>query len=61
MVKNCVLIEEHDHIIGVSFIIIRTKLYVPVITLSINHKIQVLENIKEGLKEQFFGTNIDVK
>ena len=33
--KNCVLIEEEDHITGVVFIITSTKLYVPVVTFSI--------------------------
>ena len=33
--KNCVLIEEKDHITGVVFIITSTKLYVPVVTFSI--------------------------
>ena len=57
----CVLIEEDDHIIGVSFIITSTKLYVPVVTLSISDSIKFLENIKqENIKEQFLGTNIDL-
>ena len=49
--KNCVLIEEDNHIIGVSFIITSTKLYVPVVTLSINDNIKFLENIKQGFKK----------
>ena len=48
--KNCVLIEEDDHIMGVSFIITSTKLYVPVVTLSINDNIKFLENMKQGFK-----------
>ena len=44
------LIEEDDHIIGVSFIITSTKLYVRVVTLSINDNIKFLENIKQGFK-----------
>ena len=31
-----------------------TKLYVPVVTLSINNNIKVLENIKQGLKWTIF-------
>ena len=42
MDKNCVLIEKHNHIIGVSFTITSTKLYVPVATLSINDNIKFL-------------------
>ena len=42
------MIEEDDNITGVSFIITSTKLYVPVITLTINENI--LENIKQGFK-----------
>ena len=37
------------------------KLYVPVLTLFINDNVKFLENIKQGLKEQFLGTNIDLK
>ena len=48
--RNCVLIEDNDHIIGISFIITSTKLYVPVFTLSINDNIKFLENIKQGFK-----------
>ena len=48
--KNCVLIEEDDQIIGVSFIITSTKLSVTVVTFSINVNIKFLENIKRGFK-----------
>ena len=48
--KNCVLIEEDNHITGVSFTIASTKLYVPVNTLFINDNIKFLENIKQGFK-----------
>ena len=48
--KNSVLIEEDNNLIGVSFIITSTKLYVLVITLSINDNIKFLENIKQGFK-----------
>ena len=48
--KNCLLIEEDNNIIGVSFTITSIKLYVPVVTLSINDNIKFLENIKQGFK-----------
>ena len=48
--KNCVLIEDDDNITGVGFIITSTKLYVPVVTWSININIKFLENIKWGFK-----------
>ena len=48
--ENCVLIEEVDHMIGISFIITSIKLYVPVVSLSINDNIKFLENIKLGFK-----------
>ena len=35
--------------------IISTKLYVPVVTLSINDKIKFLENIKQGFKRIFWN------
>ena len=42
------MIEHHDNITGVNFMITSTKLYVPVITLSINDNIKFFENIKQG-------------
>ena len=48
--KNCVLLEEDDNIIGVSFAITSTKLYAQVVTLSINDNIKFLENINQGFK-----------
>ena len=44
-----------------TFQINYAKLYVPVVTLSINDNIRFFKNIKQGLKEQFRGTNIDLK
>ena len=35
--------------------IISTKLYVPVVTLSINDKIKFLENVKQGFKRIFWN------
>ena len=58
--EDCVLIEQNNNITGVNFVITSTKLYVPVVTLSIND-IKFLENIKQGFKKQFLGTNIDLK
>ena len=44
-----------------TFQINNVKLYVSAVTLSLNDNIRFLENIKQGLKEQFLGTNIDLK
>ena len=38
--KDCVLIDYHNTITGVTFMITSTKLYVPVATLSINDNIK---------------------
>ena len=48
--KNCVLIEEDNHIIGVIFTITSTKLDIRLVTWSINDNIKFLENIKQGFK-----------
>ena len=48
--KDCVLIQHHNNITGVNFMITCTKLYVPVVTLSVNDNIKFLENIKQGFK-----------
>ena len=48
--KDCVLIQYHNNITGTNFMITSTKLYVPVVTLSINDNIKFLENIKQGFK-----------
>ena len=53
MEKDSVLIEYHNNIKGVNFMITSTKLYVSVVTLSINDNIKFLENIKQGLKRTF--------
>ena len=50
--RNCVLIEEDDHVLGICFIITSTKLYVPVVTLSINDNVIFLENIKQRFKRK---------
>ena len=43
---NCVLRKEDDHISGVGYIITSPKLYVLVVTLSVNNNMKILENIK---------------
>ena len=48
--KICLLIEEDDHITDASFTNTRTNIYIPVVTLSINNNIKLLENIKQGFK-----------
>ena len=60
--KDCVLSQHHDNITGTDFMITSTKVYVPVVALSINDNIKFLENVKQGLKKkQFLGTNEDLK
>ena len=48
--KDCVLIEQNNNITGKYFVITSTKLYVPVVTLSISDKIKFLLNIKQEFK-----------
>ena len=43
--KYCVLIEQNNNITGINFVITSTKLYVSVVTLSINDNITFLGNI----------------
>ena len=38
-----------------------TKVYVPVVTFSINDNNKFLKNKKQGFKKQFLGTTIDLK
>ena len=59
--KDCVLIEHENDITGIDFMITSTKLYVQVVTLSVNDNIKFLENMKQRFKEQILGTNIDLK
>ena len=44
-----------------TFQINNAKLYFPVVTLSFNDNIKLLENIKQGLKRTVSGTNIDLQ
>ena len=46
---------------GAIFQINNAKLYVPVVTLSINDNIKFLENINKDLKEQLLGIYVDLK
>ena len=48
--KNCIFIEHHNNITNVGFTINSTKLYVPVVTLSMNDNIKFLENVTLGFK-----------
>ena len=48
-------------ITGAIFQLNNVQLYVPVFTLSVNDKIKFFENIKQGFKKQFLGTNEDLK
>ena len=50
---NCE-IEQTNNITSVNFVITTTKLYVPIVTLSINGNIKLLENIKQGYKRKLF-------
>ena len=47
--------RTYNNITRVNFIIASTKIYVPVVTLSINDNIKLLENIKQVLKRAIFG------
>ena len=53
--RNCVLLDDdddddNDNITGANFTITSTKLYVPVVTFSINDYITFLEKVKQELK-----------
>ena len=48
--KDCVFIEHQNDMTVVNFMFPNTKLYVLVVTLSINDEIKFLENIKQGSK-----------
>ena len=52
--KDCVLSELYNNITGATFQINKVKLYVPVVTLSINDNIKFIENIKQGFKKAVF-------
>ena len=46
-----VMIEHYNKITEANFVITSTKLYVPVVTFSINDNIKFLENIKQEFKQ----------
>ena len=48
--KYCALPEEYDNLINATFQINSTKLYVLVVTLSINDNMIFLKNIRQGFK-----------
>ena len=48
--KDCLLIDHHNDIKYANFKISITKLYIHVITLSINNNINFLENLWRGFK-----------
>ena len=50
MNKRLCMIEHHDNLTAVNFMITSTKRYIPVFTLSINDDIKFLENIKQVFK-----------
>ena len=50
--KYCVLSQHHNNITGTTFQINNVKLYVSVVTLSINDNIKFLGNIKQGFKRK---------
>ena len=57
-VNPSVQLKEAIQKTGATFQTSNAKLYVPVVTLSINDNIKFLENIKQGLKKIFFGGQI---
>ena len=44
--EKTVLIEHHNNITGVTFMINRINIHVPTITLFVNDNIKFLENVK---------------
>ena len=61
--KDCVLIEHLDNITGVHFVIISTKLYIPLVALSINDNVKLLKNIKQRFKRTILWNKyrLDIK
>ena len=52
--KDCGLIQHHNNIAGVDFVIASTKPYLPVVALSINDNIKFLEKLKQEFKRSMF-------
>ena len=50
--KECVLIEHHNNITKVNFISTSIKHYIPVVFLSINDNINILENLQQRFKRR---------
>ena len=50
MDKRLCIDRTNNNTTGVNFVITSTKLYVPIVTLSVNYNIRFLENIKQGFK-----------
>ena len=48
--KDCALIEQNNNITDVKLFITSTKLFVTVVTLSINDNVKFLENVKREFK-----------
>ena len=59
--QKTVLQERHNNITGVNFMVISTKLYVPVFSLPIDDNIKILENIKQAFKRKTFWKKLDLK
>ena len=55
--KDCVLKEHHNKITGVNLMISSTKLYVPVVILSLNNNIKLLENLKNKKNKRIIYWN----
>ena len=54
--KDCVIINSTGE---EKFAITKTKLYVPVVTLSTNNNEKLLQQLKSGFKQQLAGINMN--
>ena len=55
MLDDLLKLERQDkQLTGVTFQINNAKLYVPVVTLSINDNVKLLENIKQGFEKTIY-------
>ena len=52
--KACLFVLHYNNLAGVNFTIASTKLYVPVVTLSMNENIEFLKHLKKGFKRKIF-------
>ena len=48
--KDCVFIQHHDNIEWVNVMMTSARLYIPIVTLTINDKIKFLENMTQGFR-----------